>query len=578
MSEMIGPYEQTAEAKAAYDARWQRLLSLARLEQPDRMPVGLHSFFWPANYGGITYKELMYDYDKAKQVTLDAAIELEPDGVYPLLLGSTIGRMLEKFDFKQLQWPGHGVGDMQPFQYLDREYMKAEEYDDFLFDPTGFYLHKYLPRVLGVFEGFDKLPRFAGMHYLRTMYGMRPFALPEVRASFDRIVAAAEETNTLFAHHLDWVQRLRAAGFPLANGTVATSPYDIIADYFRGATGMMKDLYRHKDKLKLVLDKMSTIVTRITIERQTGRPPDRLHPHPLGAGRLHEPEAVRGVLVAAVPQDADGHDRGRPDPDADVGIRLHQAPGGHQGHSGRQVHLLVRAHRPGEGLRGARRPRRPARQPLAFAADHRHAGGGRCRRQAPRGQHLEQGRLHDARRRLRHSGRDPGRQRARHVQCGAEVRRLMQTRREIALAGARQKRLRDAEILRRVAAAPVRGGAAALRARLREEALELVRTEHLLEAAYSCRIVPLEAPPAPFLRAGGERLHAPRLLPESGTLTALGCAVCTAGPKIEARVRALFAGKRPRWRWRSTSWATRCCSRFRGGPRTACWPTPCARD
>lgn len=266
MSEMIGPYEQSDAAKAAYDARWQRLLSLARLEQPDRMPVGLHSFFWPANYGGITYKELMYDYDKAKKVTIDAAMELEPDGVYPLILGSTIGRMLEKFEFKQLQWPGHGVGDMQPFQYLDREYMKAEEYDDFLFDPTGFYLQKYLPRVLGVFEGFDKLPRFAGMHYLRTMYGMRPFALPEVRASFDKIVAAAEETNTLFAHHIDWVQRLKAAGFPLANGTVATSPYDIIADYFRGATGMMKDLYRHKDKLKLVLDKMSTIVTRMTIE------------------------------------------------------------------------------------------------------------------------------------------------------------------------------------------------------------------------------------------------------------------------------------------------------------------------
>jgi hypothetical protein len=121
----------------------------------------------------------------------------------------------------------------------------------------------------------------------------------------------------------------------------------------------------------------------------------------------------------------------------------------------------------------------------------------------------------------------------------------MQTRRETALTGARQQRLRDAEILRRAAAAPVRGGAAALRARLREEALELARAEHLLEAAYSYRIVPLDAPPAPLLCAGGERLHAPRLLPESGTLTALGCAVCTAGPKIEARVRALFAGKRP---------------------------------
>jgi hypothetical protein len=266
VSQMIGPYEQSDAAKAAYDARWARILACARLEQPDRMPVGLHSFFWPAKYAGLTYKELMYDYDKAKQATIDAALEFEPDGLYPLILGTTIGRVLEKFEFKQLQWPGHGVGDMQPFQYLDREYMKAEEYDDFLFDPTGFYIHKYLPRILGAFEGFDKLPKFAGMHYMRAMYAMRPFALPEVRASFEKIVAAAEETNTLFAHHVDWTQRLQAAGFPLFNGGTATSPYDIIADYFRGATGMMKDLYRHKDKLKQVLDKMATIVTKMTIE------------------------------------------------------------------------------------------------------------------------------------------------------------------------------------------------------------------------------------------------------------------------------------------------------------------------
>ena len=263
---MLGAHAQTAQAKAAYDARYERILACARLEQPDRMPVAMQSFFWPATHGGITYQELMYDYEKAKKVCFDVVAEFEPDGVYPMLMGTNMGRSLELLEFKQLQWPGHGVGPMQPFQYLDREYMKAEEYDDFLFDPTGFYLQKYLPRVLGVFEGFDRLPRFAGMHYLRTMYGMRPFALPEVRASFEKIVAAAEETNTLFAHHIDWVQRLKAAGFPLANGSVSTSPYDIIADYFRGATGMMKDLYRHKDKLKLVLDKMSTIVTRMTIE------------------------------------------------------------------------------------------------------------------------------------------------------------------------------------------------------------------------------------------------------------------------------------------------------------------------
>ena len=273
-STMLGPYEQSAAAKAAYDARWARIMACVRLEQPDRMPVGMHSFFWPATHGGLTFKELVYDYGKAKKACLDVVTEFEPDGVFPLLMGTALGNALEKLDFKQLQWPGHGVGEMQPFQYLDREYMKAEEYDEFLFDPTGFYIHTYLPRVAGAFEGFAKLPDFLGLHYFRLVHGIRPFALPEVRASFDRIVAAAEEVNVMFNHHLDWVQQVNAAGYPLFNGVNSVSPYDFIADYFRGATGMMKDLYRHKDKLKQVLDKAAIFLARMTIKnaRLSGNP------------------------------------------------------------------------------------------------------------------------------------------------------------------------------------------------------------------------------------------------------------------------------------------------------------------
>lgn len=273
-STMLGPYEQSAAAKAAYDARWARIMACVRLEQPDRMPVGMHSFFWPATHGGIGFKELMYDYGKAKKACLDVVTEFEPDGVFPLLMGTALGNALEKLDFKQLQWPGHGVGEMQPFQYLDREYMKAEEYDEFLFDPTGFYIHTYLPRVAGAFEGFAKLPDFLGLHYFRLVHGIRPFALPEVRESFDRIVAAAEEVNVMFSHHLDWVQQINAAGYPLFNGVNSVSPYDFIADYFRGATGMMKDLYRHKDKLKQVLDKAAIFLARMTIKnaRLSGNP------------------------------------------------------------------------------------------------------------------------------------------------------------------------------------------------------------------------------------------------------------------------------------------------------------------
>jgi hypothetical protein len=87
-------------------------------------------------------------------------------------------------------------------------------------------------------------------------------------------------------------------------------------------------------------------------------------------------------------------------------------------------------------------------------------------------------------------------------------------------------------------------GASAVQTRLRDAASELIRSDDLLDARHSYRIVPLSAPPGAVLRAGGETLHAPWLLPQSGELTALACGVCTLGPKLEQCVSELFAQRR----------------------------------
>lgn len=265
MSTQIGPYTQTDEAKAKYDDRWERLMATVRLERPDRMLSAMQTFFFPATHSGITFKDYMYDYDKNKAAGVKAVTDFEPDLVYPMVPASALGRPLDALGYKQLQWPGQGVGENQPYQYLDREYMSADEYDDFLFDPTGFYLHKYLPRVAGAFEGFDQMPDFPGLYYLRLPGGIRGFANPKVRESFDKIVKAAEEAQVMFSHHVDWCQHVNSLGHPLANGVSGVSPYDFIADYFRGATGMMKDLFRHKDKLKEVLEKATVFLTKSII-------------------------------------------------------------------------------------------------------------------------------------------------------------------------------------------------------------------------------------------------------------------------------------------------------------------------
>jgi hypothetical protein len=138
----------------------KRIMDAVELRQPDRVPVAFFSMFWLARYGGISYREAMYNYDALAAIARRALLELQPDMyAHPHLL-TAVGPVMEKMGYKQLQWPGHGTTDNVSYQYVDREYMKAEEYDDYLLDPTGFYLHTYLPRVGAAFQGIEELPVF----------------------------------------------------------------------------------------------------------------------------------------------------------------------------------------------------------------------------------------------------------------------------------------------------------------------------------------------------------------------------------------------------------------------------------
>ena len=104
--------------------------------------------------------------------------------------------------------------------------------------------------------------------------------------------------------------------------------------------------------------------------------------------------------------------------------------------------------------------------------------------------------------------------------------------------------VRSNGLLRDIAAIPCAGGPLRQRGRFRRDALDLVERENLLNAAFCYRIVPLDEPPSDVLRAGGEALDAPRLVPSTGQLTAVAVGVCTLGPALEQRATALFAERR----------------------------------
>jgi len=250
------------DGKALYDQKVKRIEESIALRRPDRIPTAYMATFWLAKYGDVSHRELMYDTAKGEEILFQSLQDLDPD-VYMLPhLNTFIGPVMEKLGFKQLQWPGHGVGEHQPYQYLDREYMKPEEFDEFIADPTGFYLAKYLPRVASAFEGFEALPLFPGLHYTRIVTGVRGFANPAFRRAMAQVMEAGEENQKLFESMIAFIGKTAAAGFPLGSATTSIAPYDFFADYFRGAKGMMMDLYRRRDKLMEAMDKIVPFLLR----------------------------------------------------------------------------------------------------------------------------------------------------------------------------------------------------------------------------------------------------------------------------------------------------------------------------
>lgn len=80
---------------------------------------------------------------------------------------------------------------------------------------------------------------------------------------------------------------------------------------------------------------------------------------------------------------------------------------------------------------------------------------------------------------------------------------------------------------------------------LRAESIAMVRDLELTRPRASWRILSLDGEPQEgWLCVKGQRLHAPRLVPEGGQLTGLACAAATLGAEVEHQVARLFEQRR----------------------------------
>jgi uroporphyrinogen-III decarboxylase len=262
------------EAKRLYKERVTRFIKAIKLEEPDRVPVLLPSGLYPAYYAGYTLRDVMYDAAKLKKAYLKFITEFDMDSYAgPGLV--LPGRVLEMTDHRLHKWPGHGLPDkISLYQYVEQEYMKADEYDAFLDNPTDFWWRYFLPRTVGAFEPFRKLLPFSGMMGIPIAY-YAAVGRPDVAVAFEKLIAAGRES----AAWQDVIAELNRAGLAhgvptLRGGGMGGAPFDMIADMLRGTQGVVMDMYRQPDKLREAMEKVAPMAVKgsIAMADTTGCP------------------------------------------------------------------------------------------------------------------------------------------------------------------------------------------------------------------------------------------------------------------------------------------------------------------
>ncbi len=239
-----------------YAERTKRVLNAVKLEVPDRVPFMPFFNFFHAKYGGITCEEVMYDYDKLGLAAKKTIMDFEPDMYNNPFYLMALGPLLETLDCKYLTWPGGGRPPHQPYQFVEKEHVTADEYDDLLFDPTGFMLRQFLPRVYGALEPLQQLPPLPSIYYTRFVTRTAAFASPEVVGALNALMKAGMEARRMLARAKAFADEMTALGFPSQIGGVAYAPFDYIGDFLRGTRGIMLDMYRVPDKLLESMQKM----------------------------------------------------------------------------------------------------------------------------------------------------------------------------------------------------------------------------------------------------------------------------------------------------------------------------------
>jgi hypothetical protein len=181
-------------AEKTYKERATRLKDAIQMKKnPDRVPVFSIYGFYPAHYAGFTPQEVMYDYEKCNLAWEKFVRDFAPDAHIGTYVPGP-GKVFDILGYKVYSWPGHGVPSGHCYQCNEGEYMKADEYDALIEDPSNYYNNVYLPRTFSSLEHFSAPSLSNLLEIYGSGFNYIPFGLPPVQAAYKALFEAGGET------------------------------------------------------------------------------------------------------------------------------------------------------------------------------------------------------------------------------------------------------------------------------------------------------------------------------------------------------------------------------------------------
>ncbi len=220
------------DTEQLYSERLNRYVTAMRVGKPDRIPIRPFAAEVTAAYAGYSCQEVTHDYEKAFAAVRKCAADFDWDAVVPNMVYVWTG-MTQAIGLKYYAIPGIDIPPDVGFQYReppdDQAFMRREEYDQLIEDPTRFLYEVWMPRVSTLVQPKGQC----------TSY--------ENNLSFVKGGMALWSYFNAFGTQ---IQRLRTeTGTVSCISGMLKAPLDILADKLRGYVGVAMDLMEVPEKV-----------------------------------------------------------------------------------------------------------------------------------------------------------------------------------------------------------------------------------------------------------------------------------------------------------------------------------------